>query len=512
MSFGRRILFGVSAGTISRFVSIALRLVLIPVLFRAMGDDELGVWFVLMNSGAFLALLTFGIPQTLNRRIALASASDGVHTGGVRSTDSVRQVGDLIATGKRMFRWASIAVFGLSMGSGLLFLSHLELDESLRAIVWPAWGVMCLGYAVSVWYGHFASTLVGLGHVGWDAIVATIVNVVVMLGQIVAVLAGMDLLVLAWIQAGGSVLQALGLFLLLRRREPDIPAAAGTWQPDVFKSMVRPCLLTWLTGLGGWLALHTDQYFIASFEGVASVPAYHATYQIVSNLYVLAIAAANMSVVFISQLWKVQDFSSLHSLLFRNLRVAMVLTLCGGGFLLAVGQEPVDLWLGEGHFPGMAIVWVFVATAVLQSRASVFQSAVRATEFEVFAVSALIMGVLNAVLTWILILRMGLVGVALGTLLAQLATFLWYAEWVAVKRFKIRIGEHIRQAVVPGLLVGVLCVGVWFLCDVLTDGVERSVWRVGIALALSGGLTAACLWVAVFHVPDVKRDAESGRV
>ena len=107
---------------------------------------------------------------------------------------------------------------------------------------------------------------------------------------------------------------------------------------------------------------------------------------------------------------------------------------------------------------------------------------------------------------------MGLVGVALGTLLAQLVTFLWYAEWVAVKRFKIRIGEHIRQAVVPGLLVGVLCVGVWFLCNVLTDGVERSVWRVGIALALSGALTAACLWVAVFHVPGVKRDAESGGI
>ena len=129
MSFGRRIFFGVSAGTVSRFVSIALRLVLIPILFRAMGDDELGVWFVLMNSGAFLALLTFGIPKTLDRRIALASASDGIHAGGDRSRVAIDRVSDLIATGKRMFRWAAVVVFALSMGSGLLFLSHLELDD-----------------------------------------------------------------------------------------------------------------------------------------------------------------------------------------------------------------------------------------------------------------------------------------------------------------------------------------------------------------------------------------------
>ena len=72
MSVTRRIAFGAAASWFSRGVTILLGLVLMPVLFRYLPKEELGVWLLLGQSWAAMGILDLGFGITLTRRIAFA--------------------------------------------------------------------------------------------------------------------------------------------------------------------------------------------------------------------------------------------------------------------------------------------------------------------------------------------------------------------------------------------------------------------------------------------------------
>ena len=57
-------------------------LVSLPILFRLMDEDELGLWQLLGNSQMFLGLLGFGVGPILTRHIALAKGRSGALCSG----------------------------------------------------------------------------------------------------------------------------------------------------------------------------------------------------------------------------------------------------------------------------------------------------------------------------------------------------------------------------------------------------------------------------------------------
>ena len=77
MSITKRIVFGAGASWFSRGMTIILGLLLMPVLFRKLGQEELGVWMLLGQTWILLGIFDFGLSLTLTCRIALAKGKSG---------------------------------------------------------------------------------------------------------------------------------------------------------------------------------------------------------------------------------------------------------------------------------------------------------------------------------------------------------------------------------------------------------------------------------------------------
>ena len=103
MSVNRRIAFGAAASWFSRGVTIMLGLVLMPVLFRHLPKEELGVWLLLGQSWAALGILDLGFGVTFTRRIAFAKGKSGGDSNSPLTEESTREIADLVATGRRAF-------------------------------------------------------------------------------------------------------------------------------------------------------------------------------------------------------------------------------------------------------------------------------------------------------------------------------------------------------------------------------------------------------------------------
>lgn len=505
MSISHRIAFAVSASWFSRIATISLNLILIPILFRHMGQEELGLWFMLGQSGAFLGLMDLGVSPTLTRRIALAKGKSSGDPGMALTEESQQEIADWVASGRIIYRFMTLGVFLLAWTTGFLFIGQIELKQLDYQTVWIAWTVMCLSHAAGVWAAMWGCLLQGVGYVGWDAVLGTLINVATLCTQMVVVLLGGGLIALAVVATVGALITRFGLLAFIRWRQPQLFAIAGRWNLAQVKSMVSPALRAWLTGLGAFLILKTDQYFIAYFQGAADIPAYQAAYQLVSNLYILAVSFAIASSVFISHLWQAGDFSQIHRIVQRNLRLGLSIMACGCACFLLVGKELTDVWLGSGHFIGYPVLAVFCIMLFLEAQHVIVVSSSRATEDEAFALWALGAGVLNLLFTWLLIGPLGLLGVALGTMLAQLLTNNWYAVYRGLWRLKMSRRAYLRSVALPVLGVFLMAwVSGRLSLVILSSG--SNAWIVLLTgIFATGFVLMVAIWFLVLDVDQRRR-------
>ena len=453
MSTSRRIAFGAAAHWISRGVTIVLGLVLMPALLHALPKEQVGIWLLLGQSWAVLGILDLGFGVTLTRRIAIAKGKSGGNPDTELTDESLAEIADLIAAGRRVYRFMAVGVFLVAWGLGFFYLRHLELQSLSHVTVWTAWTILCACQALTVWASVWTNLLQGVGYIGWDALFATAINGATLVGQIVSVLAGGGIISLAIIATVGAILQRGILRWFAFRQRPELLQLEGKWNPAVLKGMPGLALRAWLTSLGTVLVFNTDGFFIASATGAENIPAFRAAFLVVLNVHMLATVFAQSSSVFISQLWQAGERNEVRRIVQRNLRIGLSFMLCGGAAILIAGDSLFNVWLGAGNYVGPWIVALFVALFVLEQQSFIISTSCRATNYEPFAAWMMAGGVLKLLLAIPLMRWFGLKGLAISTLTAQLLTAHWYVAWHGLARLDFPLARYLRSVILPCSIV-----------------------------------------------------------
>ncbi len=485
-----KILRGVSANWLGKLLGIVFSLVLTPILFHRLSQDELGLWYLVVQVSGLLALFDFGISPTLIRRIAMAradaSSGDPLIAGKGRA-----EIAGLISTGRTTFRWLALATVLIGGLLGSAAISSIDSQGTGTGTILASWLVVCATNAFSIRTNIFSCLVSGIGMAGWSGLTSVVSTLVVFAAQITALWSGGGLLHLSLITLLGPAINGALAYTLLRRHAPDLLTAGATPSSALFRSIFRPALRLWVTILGAFLILKTDQYFIALYLGPASIPDYQAAYQVISNVFAIAVSFAGASSVFISQLWAAGDRPAIHRLVFGSLRAGLMCMACGSAFLLTSGREFFDAWLGPGHFVGYQLLIIFCIMLFLEAQHVIVATASRATEDEAFALWALGAGLLNLALTWALIGPFGLLGVALGTMIAQLTTNNWYAVVRGFRRLGIPLMKHLRLVIAPVLAIFILGISAGMLMK--TQGPSGPWWQLGLPLVFDGAVLAIIL-------------------
>ncbi len=500
MSTSKRIAFAVTVSWLGRAISIFSGLFLTPILFRLMGKEELGIWYLLGNSQSFLGLLGLGIIPTLTRYIAFAKGQDGNDLNAEMSAETKQEIGNWVVTGRIVLQWLAVAVFFVAWLSGYGLINQLPLKDLSPLTVIIAWTIMCAGYAMGVWVSYLNCWLTGIGYVGWDGVIGTGLSLLTIVASIIAVQMHGGIIALAVIILLNALIGRVIYLQFIRWREPELLSINGTWRWDYAKKMIKPSFLWWVTELGAFLILRTDTYFIGLMRSAADIPAYVASYALLSTPYQLAVAFANASPSFISQAWQSQDFQTIHNLTLRNAKIGLSVMASGVGFVLIFGKEFFELWIGNGNFIGYNIIIVFCIMLTLESQHVILVISSRATDDEKYAPSALIAGLLNVIFTWYLIKPYGLLGVALGTMLAQILTNNWYAVYRPMVRLKLNFKLYFREVVILWLIVLSSCLAMSWIVKELLTRLEMSNWiLVGTGFITCGSIFLISSWVNILE-------------
>ncbi len=490
----RRIALGTLVAVSGTFVHKALNLILVPLQFYYLERESLGVWFLMNNSVALLYLFNFGLSPTVQRRVAFAKGLSSEDPYCRLSAASVLGIADLLATSRRMLLCLVLLIVLTSVLAGRWFLGTLDLDPGAMETAYVAWCLMCVGYGINTWAQFVHSLLCGLGDVGRAGAISLGSLIVVDVLSIPVTVAGGGITGLAVVWCLGGIMSCLVARWVVKRRYPEVAATRGAWNRGLALSLIAPALKLWLMGLGTFLVMQTDRFYIAYLVSLEAIPAYVAAYALVSTIHELFKSPIEPSAPLISQAWQAGNLQIVRKLLWRNLRVVVIGFGIAAALLIACGRDIIELWLGPGNFVGQTVLALFVLMLLLDCQHAVTVSVGVATEDIPYGFWLMMAAAINLVLSCLMGVWWGLAGIAAATLIAHLVTVNWYAVYRPLKRLGISVSLYVRQFLAPAvLLILVAAVILHGAGQVFTASPIRRVCACG-ALAAACGLLMEWLW------------------
>jgi O-antigen/teichoic acid export membrane protein len=454
MSTTRKLLSGAFGGVGFTAVSMAISFFQLRVLLHHMSMVMAGIWLIFLNLGNYAMFLDIGLTPTLGREISFASANPNLS-----EAERSERIGTLVRSCTVIVAALSTLVILVAGPIGWRYL-HSITPAGIWASTQAAWAIFIFATALNLLGQGWFAGIYGLGEVFSEKLIRS-----------ASAIAGFVFLVIALARGAGLVgcaiaylLQAsinIALARIVLFRATAGATAKGRFDLRLIRDMVGPSLKYAATLLGTILILQTDNLVIASVLGPRLIPDYQAVAKIITALMSLSMMLVMTSMPLMSQAFSRKDISAIVRLSTRNVRYTLTAMIVLGSFVATFSDRVIAVWLGPGHFVGFPIVWVMLVVMVLETHHQSMGAATMATGRIVFVVPALLAGAINIVASVFLAKRYGVLGVVLGTMVAQIGTNNWYAPWYTMRLFGISVKEHMQGVIAPavGLLAVLLSLG-----------------------------------------------------
>lgn len=440
-SVSRRITAGTVGGGLLVATTIVTAIIHYKLVIGLLPRELAGVWLLFWSFGSYLAFFDLGIGPTLSREIAFLAADK----------DRLPAVADLAATCLRIYLCVAALLLAAAILAGWILLPTLKLQTISSADALLAWGLFAAGACVNLLGNLFFSVLTGEGQVATERLTRAFSMLVWLALSSYALMAGHGLtgVALAWL-VNAFMGRALAM-AVLKLRVPGLYLSQGRWRFDVARRLANPSARWALTQLGALLILQTANVMIAWNLGPAAIPSYEAASRVIMAVGMIALLSTNASVPFYSRAFAANDIAGLRSLLYRNVHQGLLTMAAAIAVLGAFAPDLFSTWLGHGNFVGYTVLMAMAVMMTLEIHHVAHASLTMASGHIPFVRAAIIAGVLNLVFSLVLVRYLGLMGIALGTMAAQMLTNNWYAPYVSLRRLGIGIGSYLR-VIVPRFL------------------------------------------------------------
>ncbi|MBX3439156.1 MAG: polysaccharide biosynthesis protein, partial [Planctomycetaceae bacterium] len=190
------------------------------------------------------------------------------------------------------------------------------------------------------------------------------------------------------------------------------------------------------------------------------------------------------------------DSDVLRTLVCKGMGVAFVLStgLFIGGWYFS--GHVIELWIGEGYDTSQLVFLLLIAAQIAAAPAGILHMVlVGIGEVRVPSLLLLAQAVLNLVLSLIFVQPLGIVGVALGTMIPILLVDVCVLLPYGIRRFQLAPGEFARRTILPYVLP---LAALWAYSSCVSQRLTTATWPIIIAVTVGGGivllLTSAGVW------------------
>jgi O-antigen/teichoic acid export membrane protein len=479
----QRLLAGIASNVLGKFAAVAIWFVLTPFILRRVGPGGYALWVLMGAISSYGFLLDFGIGGGVVKYVA-------EHTA--RGEYKLAQA--MIASARWLYLAIALAAVALGVAVAPYVPGWLGVDVAQHTAA--RWVVIltALNVAVTIAFTPPMSVLRGLQRHDLYNGVSIANSVVEAAAMTTALVAGWGVVGMMAAAIPVSVATGFASARLVRKTAPELPVGWRGGSPAAMRHLVSFSASLFAIQFAGRLQTKTAEFIIAAFGALASVTPYALARRLGGIAELIAVQCFKVVMPLASQLDASSDGTRLRTLYIVASRVAVGVAIPIAVVLTLLGAPILEHWVGREYAAHAHLVallsWAGVIATSQWPAVEILQGMAR---HRVVAVASLAGGVANVGLSIALLPVLGLVGVALATVIATAATAFFIVTPFANRRLGVSTIASIRDIWVPALVPGcAIALMLWLLIASVPSPslVVLSIWISAAAMAYIAGYLA----------------------
>lgn len=451
MSIGRKLLRSSFVRTSRIFLQVIVALIMTPVIVHSLGDRMYGFWVLIGTFIGYYGLLDLGLSSAVARFLSRAE--------GLNDADEANRV---INTALAIFSLVGVAVLVLS-GVAALSCGHFIHDPGEAALFRKI--ILLLGVSVAVGFPTRVFGGVLDAHLRHD--LPTYASVIRLLAANACIWfllrSGHGILALAVVSFIGGMAEYFMLYIFARRVAPEMKIRMRQYARETAGRMFGYSSKTFVAQLADILRFRVDSLVIAGFLTVSLVTHYSVGARLADYFSQIMVGAMGILAPVFSRYEGQSDFEAIRRNFLHATKFSVILSVFIGTGIIFYGRPFIQRWMGPG-FDSSYIVAVILTVSftveLMQTPGVGLLYGI--SKHHYYAIANVSEGILNLILSLILVRYYGIYGVALATMIVMLLFKLFIQPVYICKSIGMPVTEYYWKTIAPATIKSALPLSLFY--------------------------------------------------
>ncbi len=430
-------------------VSVIVSFFLSPFVVHRLGNIAYGVWVLVNSSIAYMALLDLGMRGAVTHFVAKHQARE-------EHIESSRAVSVALA-----FR----TLIGLAViVASLILAAFANKIFRIPTSMWTAaqWVIIISGFnlSFSLVAGVFGGVLTALQRFTLASGLAIAQTLIGAAGTVWVLDRGYGIVPLAIMQLIVALLLGLATIIMCRRVYPELHLGFRFLDRGILPELWRYSFYLFVIAASGQVIYYTDNLVVGVFLSAEAVTFYAIGGRFIDYLGQLGASFAQTFMPVASNLGAQNQQDQLRRLLIQGTRAVLFVILPVGGALFFRSSTFIGLWMGPQYAQpsGRILRILLLSTFALSANRVGGNIVLGLGKHKPFAVWQSCEAVANLALSIYLVRKIGIVGVAWGTVLPSLVSQLVLWPRYLSKLLNLPVWSYFRDCWIrPALAIAPFC-------------------------------------------------------
>jgi O-antigen/teichoic acid export membrane protein len=438
----RHVLLSSVSNYIGRFINIAIWFVLTPFILNELGAETYGLWALVGSVVAYAYLLDFGIANAVTKYVA-----------EYRARGEGEKAHSIIATALCINLGLGFLVILMSALLAPFFTDLFNVAPSDQQTATWLFFLAGAGVGLTIPGAMVTAVLRGLQRFDLMNLVGVMATFLSAGGTFLVLRLGGGVLGLALVGIGVSIVVQLLSIFFVYRIAPELKFGWLVLSRSNMKILVSYSSSLFLMNLGGYLESRSDEIVIGGFLPVSEVTPYNLARRLSTLPQTFTEQFLSLILPMASEIHAREDASQLRSLYLISTRITLLTCLPISMILIVLGKPILTAWVGAEYGAYSYLVVILVTATLIDTSqwpaGFILQGMARHSPLAIMTIAS---GVSNLILSILLVTRLGLMGVALGTLVPTTIICLGFVTPYAMRVIGVPVKDIYLKVLHPTLL------------------------------------------------------------
>lgn len=435
------------------FVSGIIGFILMPFIIRSLGDKMYGLWIFVGSFTGYYALLELGLDKAIKRYTARALGS--------KDYKEVNKIINTCLCINIIIGLITLCLVVLTAFIVPILSKNISEVDIFRKVIL----ILGLNLAIAFPVGVFSGLL--WANIRYDISTAiSLVKIALNTTLVVFFLKrGYGIVSLALISFGLDFTGYFVKYFLVKHLYKYLVLSIKFVDKSKIKSLFSYSFYTFIGRVADQLKFNIDNFVIVIFMGLSQVTLYSIGARLINYFYKFITAAIGILVPVFSQYEGEGDYKSLKEKFILTTKISGYISIFITSTLIVLGRAFIIRWVGMKYSGAYHILVILVIPAMLDLMQNPsIQMLYAISKHRFYALVNSIEGIVNLILSIILVKKFGLIGVALGTAIPMIIVKLLIQPIYVCRAINIQVRHYYFSILLPMILKSLVIIpAYWYI-------------------------------------------------